>query len=117
MELVSRDLRRVAGLRLLFAVGTDPSESAADVVIAELVEGVGAQAVLAGVISESVVTIDDQIEVEVGKLVTAVLKKLGVMLDGLGCNLLEGEILIAATLDGREVESASVTLKIPMRIE
>lgn len=101
----------------LFAVGTDSTEGAADIMVTELVERIGAQAVVAGIIGGAILPTDDQIDIEVGKFVFPTLKQPGVMIDGLGRKLLENDVLIATTADGGEIAGTSVFLEVPVNIE
>lgn len=102
-------------LWMFAAISTDSTEGTADIVIAELVERIGAQTVIAGVIGDTVLTVDDQIEVKVRKLMLTILEHFRVMLDGFRCNLLESNVLVAATTNRGKIEGASVTLEIPVR--
>lgn len=69
---------------LLFAVGFDSTKSTDDAMIAEFGEGIGAQTIIAGVIGKAGLAVDFQVDVKVGEFVFAILKQLGVMLDGFG---------------------------------
>lgn len=101
----------------MIAVGADSAESTDDIVVAELCEWIGAQTVSAVVIGKAGLAVDDQIDVEVGEFMPAVLKQLGVMLDSLGRSLREGDILTATTWNSGEIAGTGIFLEVPVSIE
>lgn len=85
--------------------------------IAKSCKWVGAQTVSAVVIGKAGLAVDDQIDVEIGKFMPAVLKQLGVMLDSFGRSLCKGDILIATAVNSGEIAGTGIFLEVPVSIE